>query len=431
MASSTATSRATPATQATAAQAQAGYKIGNIFSEYDLSAFIKNPDKQDNKYKEMLDVLNLTDKRWMHHDQEFHILKYDRSKIQVTDVKTSGLFRSVVHANGEILAFAPPKSLNEAEFMSQYPPTECIAEEIVEGTMINLFYSRSTQTWEIATKSTFGAKCVFFKNGEFKEEDTFRALFFEVCQRLGFDYTSLPKENCYSFVFQHPRNRIVVPIIDMKLYLIAAYTINNTTFEITKIANDNLPTILQRPKTYQFTSYDDIEALITYMNDDFKETGIMIHHPLTGARMKIRNPHNEFVRRLRGNQPKLQYRYLELRQEGKVAPYLRYFSSAQAEFKVFQAQLHTFTEELHRLYIACYIKKTKPLMDYPAKFRTHMFQLHQIYKKRAEGPSKIITKIDVIGYVNTLPPALLMADLNADFHVSSNANTNDITAIDE
>ena len=235
------TARAT-SEAAARASAEVIYKIGNIFSEYDLSAFIKNPDKQDNKYKEMLDVLNLTDKRWMQHDQEFHILKYDRSKIPVTDVKTSGIFRSVVHSNGEILAFAPPKSLNEAEFMSQYPPSECIAEEIVEGTMINLFYSRSTQTWEIASKSTFGAKCVFFKNGEFKEEDTFRALFFEVCQRLGFDYTSLPKENCYSFVFQHPRNRIVVPIIDMKLYLIAAYTINNTTFEITKLANDNLPT---------------------------------------------------------------------------------------------------------------------------------------------------------------------------------------------
>ena len=246
-------------------------------------------------------------------------------------------------------------------------------------------------------------------------------MFFEVCKEIDFDYTSLPKENCYSFVFQHPRNRIVVPIHEMKLYLIACYRINNDNYSITKIEDEELNeilkgTIIQLPNKYNFTTYDDLETLVGVMNKDYKDAGIMIYHKLSGLRTKIRNPNYEFVRGLRGNQPKLQYRYLELRQKGQVAAYLRYYPEALPEFNKFKQQIHAFTEELHTHYINCYIKKIKPLMDFEEKFRTHMFNVHQIYKKKADGQGKIITKYDVITYVNTLPEAVLMSSLNSNFH---------------
>ena len=57
-----------------------------------------------------------------------------------------------------------------------------------------------------------------------------------------------------------------------------------------------------------------------------------------------------------------------------------------------------------------------PLIEFEDKFRTHMYNLHQVYKKKAEGTGKIIIKTDVITYVNTLPPALLLSSLNSEFH---------------
>ena len=425
------------------------YDFGIKTSDYDLPAFIKNPLNTciadtciadtcvadtcvadtcvadtcvaDTMSKNILDLLKLTDKKLLYRDQEYHILKYEKSKVTPELVRTSGLFRSVVHSNGNILAFSPPKSISEGQFMSHYPPSECYAEEIVDGTMINLFYDKLTKSWEISSKSTIGAKCFFFKNSEFKEENTFRYMFFEVCKEIGFDYTSLPEENCYSFVFQHPRNRIVVPIKEMKLYLIASYQINNDNYTIRKLENEELDTLLkstsiQRPKTYNFTTYDDLETLILVMNEDYKEAGIMIYHDPTGLRTKIRNPNYECIRGLRGNQPKLQYRYLELRQEGNVSAYLRYYPEALPEFNKYKQQIHSFTEKLHSHYINCYIKKMGPLMEFEEKFRTHMFNIHQVYKKKAEGKGKIITKHDVITYVNTLPEPILMASLNSDFH---------------
>ena len=170
-------------------------------AEYDLPAFIKNPDNTDSDNtcadntcadntghdtKNVLELLKLTNTKWLQCEQEYHILKYVKSKVTPDLVRTSGLFRSVVHSNGNILAFSPPKSINEGQFMSQYPPSECYAEEIVDGTMINLFYDKLAKTWEISSKSKFGAKCIFFNTGALKEEETFRYMFFEVCKEIDF-----------------------------------------------------------------------------------------------------------------------------------------------------------------------------------------------------------------------------------------------------
>ena len=63
-----------------------------------------------------------------------------------------------------------------------------IINEIIEGTMINLFYSSNEKggAWEIATKSTVGGNVVFYapKNPkdtvEIRDKDTFRNMFFEL-----------------------------------------------------------------------------------------------------------------------------------------------------------------------------------------------------------------------------------------------------------
>ena len=60
------------------------------------------------------------------------------------------------------------------------------------------------------------------------------------------------------------------------------------------------------------------------MNTSYHIQGVVIKTD-DGARYKFRNPNYEHVRHLRGNQPKLQYQYLVLRQSGKVKEYLQYY----------------------------------------------------------------------------------------------------------
>ena len=63
--------------------------------------------------------------------------------------------------------------------------------------------------------------------------------------------------------------------------------------------------------------------------NDYKNMGYVIsgidektHNPI---RTKLRNYNYELVRKLRGNQPKLQFRYLMLHKEGKIKAYLEYY----------------------------------------------------------------------------------------------------------
>jgi hypothetical protein len=115
------------------------------------------------------------------------------------------------------------------------------------------------------------------------------------------------------------------------------------------------------------------------MNTNYQVLGVILKNLETGARSKVRNPVYENVRHLRGNQPKLMYQYLSLRQEDKIREYLGFYPEHKKEFAFFRELLHKYTLALYQNYIDCYIKKQKPLKEYGEIYRTHMYNIHQIY----------------------------------------------------
>ena len=151
-------------------------------------------DSSKNEKKELIDKNILSDNEILYKDCEYSVLKYNKHFVDGSeyDIEKIGKYRSVVYKNDQLLAFSPPKSWNLQTFMSKYLSKECYAEEIVEGTMINLFYDKDIQNWEIATKSTFSANTTFYVNNESKTNNkTFRRLFFDVCKTIKFDYTKM------------------------------------------------------------------------------------------------------------------------------------------------------------------------------------------------------------------------------------------------
>jgi len=140
--------------------------------------------------EKILSSLKLTMKNWKTDTGMYSIIKYDKQAYGLIeeDYKTIGLLRSiVVNDEGRIVAFSPPKSLaitkereehfNNNNIMSPISgdddqmtnTNEWCAEEFVEGTMINLFYSEKGNAWEIATKSTVGGNVTFFSPKNPKE----------------------------------------------------------------------------------------------------------------------------------------------------------------------------------------------------------------------------------------------------------------------
>ena len=374
-------------------------------------------------------------------NQLYKIITYDKSILNYDLVDSYGLCRSVIiNSKNNVVGFAPPKSFQADKFLELYPiPSEdIVAQEFVEGTMINVFFDPTiglTGGWEITTRNIVGATCGFFSHHSESEtqentKQTFRTMFLEAAKENNLVLENLNRKLSYSFVLQHPKNRIVIPIKKPQLYLVAVYFIdNNDPNNITIFTSDLqenkdywFTTTIKFPETYAFNDYTELIDKYASMNTRYDKLGFVLYNKKTGHRTKIRNPVYEEVRHLRGNQSKLQFQYLTLRKEGKMKEFLKLFSKNKKDCSLFRDQLHLFTNTLFENYISCYIKKEKPLKEFSLQYRTHMFILHDYYKNVLKRQKLHVTKKIVIDYVNNLQPQLLMYSLN----YNHNLHVNDI-----
>ena len=393
------------------------YRLGDITQ-------INNILTNSLERSELVKSLNLRCSSWKSQNNlKYNILKYDKEWMAKESYNSVGLLRSVIFKDsGDIVCFAPPKSLSTSVESLKLQNDNLVCEEFVEGTMINMFYEKEKECWEFATRSSVGGNVCFYMTNGFHEKDTFKYMFNEVCQRIGFNMDTLNKQYVYSFVMQHPRNRIVKLVRNMALYLVEVYEIDGTNINIIDksdyVDKFGISSNVKVPMRYANASENDIDTMIEMYassNTVYDIQGIVFKNVTTGYRYKFRNPTFEMVRQLRGNQPKLQYHYLHLRKEGKVKEYLQYFKEHRYSFSDYRTHMHNYTKTLFSNYISCYIKKTKPLMDYPEKFRTHMYKLHhELYIPVLKEEKRYIDLNEVIKYVNSLHPSQQMYMINYD-----------------
>jgi len=368
---------------------------------------------------EIAKSLNLKLKTWKFGGVNYHILKYDKEWLARENENTIGLLRSVIFKDdGTIVCFAPPKSQN-TEKINITSEDQYVSEQFIEGTMINMFYEKENNSWQIATRTSVGGKLNFYMENGFKSEETFSSMFEEIenelCPNLR---DKLNKKYMYSFVIQHPRNRIVKNVVEKRLYLVEIYEIDGLTVTI---RNDNMDELVKElpnirlPRRIAVKSeieLNECKETCASMNTKYSTVGVIIKDK-EGNRYKFRNPNYEHVRKLRGNQPKLQYQYLALRQEGKIAEYLKYYPEQKKVFNEYRNLMHDYTNQLFMNYIKCYVKKERELKTFPENYRTHMYKLHHEHYIPTLMPKKEgINKSYVINYFNAIHPAKQMFVLN-------------------
>ena len=239
---------------------------------------------------------------------------------------------------------------------------------------------------------------------------------------IGLEFEDLDKSCCYSFVLQHPKNRIVVPIKEPAIILTNKYKIeNNEVFNNNSFNNATKFNILKMhtiddnnfKSSVNYTG-NEWRQLITHFyseNLPYQLQGVVIWNN-KGERTKIRNPTYEKIKHLKGNSPKLQYQYYYLRQNNAVKDFLTYYPEYKGEFSDFRKELHKYTNQLYQNYIKCFIRKEKPLGEFPYQYKTHMYKIHEIYLNDLKMENKFVNKKVVMDYVNTLPPPRLMYSIN-------------------
>ena len=379
---------------------------------------------ENGKVEDLYSQYYIAQKYTTKNNHQYTILQYDKDFIYLSNISSYGLLRSVILSGSDVVCFSPPKSVPCDVFIKNYPTKTAliIAEEFVEGTMINVFYDFNNKCWQTATRKTVGADVRFYTHST----KTFNTMFQEACAAANLSVDSLNPFLCYSFVLQHPENRLVIPHKFPQLYLIAIYMIlqdkTNNEINVTHVSRHFdaqldvyhvfKTTGVKFPQKYEFDTYSDLIKQYASANTPYDVMGAVITNHDTGERTKIRNPIYEEVRQLRGNQPKLQYQYLNLRHTGKLAEFLKYYPETKKDMSKFREQVHMFTNTLHQNYMSCFVKKEKPFKDFGGQYKSHMRALHTMYIDNYMEKRLPITKYVVVKYVNELPPQRLMYSLN-------------------
>jgi len=376
-------------------------------------------------------------KKYEKNGVSYHILNYDRDTVCFDDTNL-GLYRSVIVSNPEnkILCFSPPKSIPIDVFTKKYPANEnnnkIIANEIIEGTMINLFYDHRIQKWEIATKSGIGGNYFFYRveysvNNDKTKQSTFYRMFLDALsaseeQELNdlMILENISKNYCYSFVLQHPTNHIVLKIKKPKAYLVGVYEIKDSSNRVIQIPQTVYETwndfhgIVDFPKRYEMTNYEDMETKYCSIQQSFTQLGVMFTNIETGERTSMKNPTYEEIKLLRGNNPNLQYQYLCLRKINKVKEFLKYFPQYKTVFYNFYDEYNQFITNIHLSYLTYYVQKQEVKIS--KKFFPHIYKIHhELYLPSLQTETPLIIRRRVVQeYFDAMEPRSILYYLNYD-----------------
>ena len=357
--------------------------------------------------------------------------------VSAATIQGRGLYRSVVINDvGNVVAFSPPKTITcndvsdiaalDSLSVADFSTTFSSVEEFVEGTMITLFYNSSIDTsimcgWEISTKGVVGGGIFVPKpnananankhaesssdespstrtptqtTAQVSEKHTFRALFLDACIKNGIEFDTLDQRYCYSLVLQHPDNPLVCSIRDPKLYLIAVYSIDNSTLTVTRHPRsviDWKSIGFKLPRDYMSGLSDPAFHGIRnrYANPNgvtpYRVMGVVINAAGgAGWSFKLRNPAYESAKHapLESNK-RLLYEYCNLRRTHDITAHLKMYPEDEPKFTEFRDKIISFTKLLYASYIECFVAKKQPLIDYGSYLRPHMYRMHtDIYKVR-------------------------------------------------
>lgn len=341
--------------------------FNDLISRYptsdELFAFLRSPEGG---------ALNIrTDK--MTPEFPFALIHYDKEKSDMT-MPHVGHFRSVVwnvNTNRPV-CMSPVRGLKfGAAIDVGINITGCYVEDFVDGVMINMFHDG--RDWVLTTRTQLGAE------GHFYGTRTFRELFWEAFGATNlFKTVDLNPAYSYSWVLQHPEERIVVaPEYGLpRLYLTEVRRADTMAHADGDSQTPAMRALCPQIHTDLKTLEDVAERVATWgKRFGAKWQGLVIYSP-NDVRYKVRSTEYEEARYLRGNQAKRPFTWLERWGENKLAQYLRLFPEERVEAEALVAHFKACTQELYDLYQKVYRQRAFPLREAPQKYRKLLWDCH-------------------------------------------------------
>jgi hypothetical protein len=354
--------------------------------------------------KSILENLGLIIKEY----NDLYLVKYEKSKSQMDHEDVRKCRGVILEKNtNKLVCISPQKSIDVDFYHKKYienNSNDVIIEEFYDGTMINMFKHNGVNY--VSTRSCLGA------HNKYRSIKTFNTMFsecidFEVFDKLDGDY-------CYSFLLQHPDNKIVkqydVPscILTMttKINENNSVSILNNVETVELLSRCNV--IIQTPRVFNIDSMDNLYKELDSLNETDQGYVLKFYENGSNNRSKIRNMKYNEIRQLRGNDTNKMFMYFELRKQQNIVEYLEYFPEDKDLFDRFRHELYAFTQRLFNYYQELKVRKNIRFLEIDYEFRPLINELHAIYTTT----NRQITKNIVINYLHNLNSARILFVLN-------------------
>jgi len=258
----------------------------------------------------------------------------------------------VVNYKTHELIFIPPVKAKEILTDTEFNDTISSTQELVDGTMVNLYYYRGE--WITSTRSNIGCTNKWSQNINFKN-------MFEECSPE-LDYDTLHTDYTYSFVMRHIKNRITSPVSTNELVLVEVYHLGK-----------RMETL---PQNKGFRSPEKIH----YMSKGL--TGYQGEY-----RYKWLTPEHKFVELIKPTTNNPCLNYLTLRNSGHLTAYLKMFPELRYVYDEYRTKLHDITQQIYQYYRNVFISKEIDKKDIPFVLKPILYEIHGHYLNTKQGIS--------------------------------------------
>lgn len=362
------------------------------------------------------DCKDIQNKNYFKNNKMYNIKNSSKTSSSIQE------YRSIVFSfpENKVLCFSPPRSIPYENFKNDTKNDQdnIIMSEIVEGVMVNLFYDYRISSWEIATKSAIGGDYNY--SGE--KNASFREMFFEClhCEKQDVFLDTFPKNYSYSFVIQHPKNKIILSIPEPKLYLVAIYAIyyDNSVMAIPSVMYEDWELFkstqvpIYFPVKYMFHDFITLKTELQFIKNDPNHLGFMLYSTVTGDRCTLRNP--AYYKIKKQEMPLFTYHFFCIQRMQKLDEFVALFPNYQNSFSNIKKQYEKLVNDVYISYIEHYVEKQDKLIH--GNFLPHIQFIHKtIYLPSLKLSEKtIVTRKKVREYFDAMDPRELLYHIYHD-----------------
>jgi hypothetical protein len=291
-------------------------------------------------------------------------------------------FRSVVWniRTNRPVCVAPARGLRFSDAVdSGLAPGSFITEDFVDGVMVSMFHDGAT--WRLATRTQLDAGSHFYGKRPFAE------LFTETLAAAGLTLESFTRTDLqYSWVLQHPEERIVVAapygIPQLRLVELSQVAPEDGAVSLITDRNEQRSVVAEKllPAVHELRTLEEVKERVVAWGRRFGAgwQGVCLKEAATGRRWKLRSDQYDEARHLRGNQAKRQFLWLERWSEGRLPAYLKIYPEEACAAEELVARFKACTTEFHAEYLRVYKERACRLGEVTPKWRKLLWEARQV-----------------------------------------------------